>query len=55
MFVMAKDQNPTEIMEIEVEAVKIIGKIKGCEEMVELLMDADTFYEWKEKIKVDKK
>lgn len=40
---------------IEVECVKIIGKIKGIEETVELIMDEQTFFEWKEKIWIKKK
>lgn len=35
---------------IDIECVKIIGKIKGINEKVELLMDRQTFYEWKDKI-----
>lgn len=36
---------------IDIDCVKIIGKIRGIEKPVELLMDEQTFYEWKEKIK----
>jgi len=36
---------------IDIECVKIIGKIRGIDKTVELLMDEQTFYEWKEKIK----
>lgn len=35
---------------IDIECVKIIGKIKCINEKVELLMDKQTFCEWKEKI-----
>ena len=38
-------------IEIEVEAVKIIGKIKGIKETVELIMDRDVFFEWRDKLK----
>jgi len=38
-------------VEIEIEAVKIIGKIKGTSETLELLMDSKDFYEWKKFIK----
>lgn len=41
-----------EIIEIEVEAVKIIGKIKGLDETIELLMDKDVFIQWREKLKL---
>lgn len=38
---------------IEVEAVKIIGKIKGTKKKIELLMDAETYYKWRGKIAED--
>ena len=37
---------------IKVEAVKIIGKIEGINERIELVMDAKTFEEWKDKIRM---
>ena len=38
-------------VEMEVEAVKIIGVIKGTTKKVELLLSAEDFYVWKDKIK----
>jgi len=36
---------------IDIECVKIIGKIKGIKENIELIMDKDVFLEWKDKLK----
>lgn len=44
-----------EILEIEVEAVKIIGKIKGVEDPVELVMDKETYFDWRDKLINEKK
>lgn len=41
-----------EEIEIEIDAVKIIGKVKGIKESVELLMDKKTFFEWRDKLKL---
>ncbi len=40
-----------DILEIEIDAVKIIGKIKGTDEKIEMLMDKDIFNEWRNKQK----
>lgn len=34
------------VMTIQVEVVKIIGKMKGIKGKIELIMDRDTFLEW---------
>ena len=36
---------------IEIEAVKLIGKIKGVEGKVELIMDKKTFDDWRNELK----
>jgi hypothetical protein len=35
---------------IEVEAIKIIGIIKGTNRKIELIMDEDVFFEWINKL-----
>ena len=36
---------------MKIEAVKLIGKIKGIKEDIELIMDKKTFFDWIEKLK----
>jgi hypothetical protein len=36
---------------IEVDSIKIKGKIKGKDERIELIMDNDKFKKWKNKLK----
>ena len=47
-----EDDKKTNLMKIE--AVKLIGKIKGIKENIELIMDRETFFDWIKKIKEDK-
>jgi hypothetical protein len=44
-----------EIPEIEIECVKITGRIKGISTKIELIMDKKTFLEWEMKLKEIKK
>ena len=48
-----EDDKKTNLMKIE--AVKLIGKIKGIKENIELIMDRETFFDWIKKIKEDGK
>lgn len=38
---------------VGIELVKILGKIRGIDENIEMIMDENTFYEWKDKIRKD--
>ena len=50
-YIQINPMSGEKINDIEVEMVKIIGKLNGTEEQIELVMDKKVFFEWVDKLK----